>query len=278
MIKLGEYQLLEVKRKADFGVYVGDEETQILLPKKQVPKGLDVGDKIEVFVYRDSMDRLIATVNVPAITLGKTAKLKVKQVTKIGAFLDWGLEKDLLLPFKEQTVKVKVDNEYLVALYLDKSERLCATMKIYNYLTTTSPYKAEDAVVGTVYNYNPEYGVFVAVDNKYHAMIQKKEVTKSLHIGDTVEARVLAVREDGKLDLSIRGKSYMQIDENAEKIYSVIEKLGGKLPYTDKAAPDLIRKDFSMSKNDFKKAVGRLLKENRIVIGENSITTKDNRK
>jgi predicted RNA-binding protein (virulence factor B family) len=274
MIKLGEYQLLEVKRKADFGVYVGDDEAQILLPKKQVPKGIDVGDKVEVFVYRDSMDRLIATVNVPAITLGKTAKLKVKQVTKIGAFLDWGLEKDLLLPFKEQTVKVKVDNDYLVALYLDKSERLCATMKIYNYLTTDAPYKAEDTVVGTVYNYNPEYGVFVAVDNKYHAMIQKKEVTKTLNIGDTVEARVLTVREDGKLDLSIRGKSYMQIDENAEKIYSVIEKLGGKLPYTDKAAPDLIRKDFSMSKNDFKKAVGRLLKEGRIVIGDNDIQIK----
>ncbi|MBE5958759.1 MAG: S1 RNA-binding domain-containing protein [Lachnospiraceae bacterium] len=274
MIKVGEYQLLTIKRKADFGVFVGDDEAQILLPKKQVPQGSEIGDEVEVFVYRDSSDRLIATVNKPTITLGETARLKVKQVTKIGAFMDWGLEKDLLLPFKEQTVKVQVDKEYLVGVYLDKSERLCATMKVYNYLKTDSPYKEEDTVEGTVYNYNPEYGVFVAVDDKYHAMIQKKEATKDLKVGDRIEGRVLAVRKDGKLDLSIRGKSYMQIDENAEKIYAVIEKLGGKLPYTDKASPDVIKKDFSMSKNDFKKAVGRLLKEKRIVIGKNEIEIK----
>ena len=271
MIKVGEYQLLTIKRKADFGVFVGDDEAQILLPKKQVPQGSEIGDEVEVFVYRDSSDRLIATVNKPYITLGETARLRVKQITKIGAFLDWGLEKDLLLPFKEQTIKVEIDKEYLVALYLDKSERLCATMKVYNYLQTDSPYGEEDSVVGTVYNYNPEYGVFVAVDDKYHGMIQKKEATRALRIGDTVEGRVLAVRSDGKLDLSIRGKSYMQIDENAEKIYEVITKLGGKLPYTDKASPDVIRKDFSMSKNDFKKAIGRLLKENKVIIGENYI-------
>ena len=271
MIKVGEYQLLTIKRKADFGVFVGDDEAQILLPKKQVPQGSEIGDEVEVFVYRDSSDRLIATINKPAISLGETARLKVKQITKIGAFLDWGLEKDLLLPFKEQTVKVEVDKEYLVALYLDKSERLCATMKVYNYLKADSPYKEEDTVVGTVYNYNPEYGVFVAVDDKYHAMIQKKEATRTLKIGETVEGRVLAVRKDGKLDLSIRGKAYMQIDENAEKIYAVIEKLGGKLPYTDKASPDIIKKDFSMSKNDFKKAIGRLLKENKVIIGESYI-------
>ncbi len=276
MLRLGERQTLKINEKKEFGVYLvsNEGEEKVLLPIKQVPEGAGIGDDIEVFLYRDSNDRIIATTINPKITKGKVALLEVKEVSKIGAFLDWGLEKDLLLPFKEQTVKVKVDNDYLVALYLDKSERLCATMKIYNYLTTDAPYKAEDTVVGTVYNYNPEYGVFVAVDNKYHAMIQKKEVTKTLNIGDTVEARVLTVREDGKLDLSIRGKSYMQIDENAEKIYSVIEKLGGKLPYTDKAAPDLIRKDFSMSKNDFKKAVGRLLKEGRIVIGDNDIQIK----
>ena len=271
MIRFGVYQLLTIKRKADFGVFVGDDEAQILLPKKQVPQGSEIGDEVEVFVYRDSSDRLIATVNKPYITLGETARLRVKQITKIGAFLDWGLEKDLLLPFKEQTIKVEIDKEYLVALYLDKSERLCATMKVYNYLQTDSPYGEEDSVVGTVYNYNPEYGVFVAVDDKYHGMIQKKEATRALRIGDTVEGRVLAVRSDGKLDLSIRGKSYMQIDENAEKIYEVITKLGGKLPYTDKASPDVIRKDFSMSKNDFKKAIGRLLKENKVIIGENYI-------
>lgn len=271
MIKIGEYQTLEIKRKADFGVYVGDDEAQILLPKKQVPAEANIGDSIEVFVYRDSSDRLIATIHEPFITIGKVARLTVKETTKIGAFLEWGLEKDLLLPFKEQTTKVSVGEEYPVALYIDKSNRLCATMKIYNYLSCETPYKPEDIVKGTVYNYNPEYGVFVAIDDKYHGMIQKKEVTRHFKIGEQVEARVLSVRDDGKLDLSVRQKSYMQIEENARKICEKIKEMGGTLPYTDKAAPDVIRADFQMSKNDFKKAIGRLLKEKEIFMGESYI-------
>lgn len=189
MIKIGEYQALEIHRKTDFGVYLGDDEVQILLPGKQVPAGAEVGDCVEVFVYRDSSDRLIATVNEPFLTLRKVARLTVKETTKIGAFLEWGLEKDLLLPFKQQTVKVAVGEEYPVALYLDKSSRLCATMKIYDYLECDSPYQAEDIVKGTVYNVNPEYGVFVAVDDRYHGMIQKKEATRQFRIGEQVEAR-----------------------------------------------------------------------------------------
>lgn len=271
MIKIGEYQTLEVKRTVDFGVYLGDDETQVLLPKKQVPQGTKPGDEIEVFVYRDSSDRLIATVNKPFITLGEVTMLTVKQTTKIGAFLEWGLEKDLLLPFKEQTTKVQAGEEYLVALYIDKSNRLCATMKIYDYLENDAPYQSEDTVKGTVYNYNPEYGVFVAVDNKYHGMIQKKEATRNFKIGEKIEARVLSVREDGKLDLSVRQKSYLQIEENADRIYRKIQDMGGRLLYTDKASPEVIKADFQMSKNDFKKAIGRLLKENKVIIGENYI-------
>lgn len=271
MLKIGEYQTVTIQRKADFGMYVGDEEQQVLLPKKQVPTGATIGDELDVFVYRDSSDRLIATVNEPLITLGKLACLKVKEVTKIGAFLDWGLEKDLLLPFKEQTKKVAVGEEYLVALYVDKSDRLCATMKIYDYLSTDSPYTKEDMVTVRVYNFNPEYGVFVAVDDKYNGMIQKKEATRRLEIGEVLEARILAVREDGKLELSVRGKSYMQIDDNAEKIYKILMEMGGKMSYTDKSTPDEIREKFQMSKNDFKKAIGRLLKENRIIIGGNYV-------
>lgn len=271
MIRIGEYQTLKVKKKVDFGVYLGIEEEKVLLPKKQVPEGTSEGDSIEVFVYRDSSDRLIATVNKPFITLGKLAKLTVKQITKIGAFMEWGLEKDLLLPFKEQIAKVKEGEEYLVALYIDKSDRLCATMKIYDYLSTESPYVAENIVKGTVYNYNSAYGVFVAVDDKYHGMIQSKEVTRNFRIGEQVEARVIAVRPDGKLDLSVRQKAYMQIEGNASKIYAHIEEIGGVLSYTDKASPEQIRDDFQMSKNDFKKAIGRLLKEKKIIIGENYI-------
>lgn len=271
MIRIGEFQTLEIKRTADFGVYLGDEEMQVLLPKKQVPQGAKPGDELEVFIYRDSSDRLIATVNRPFITLGEVKALTVKQTTKIGAFLEWGLEKDLLLPFKEQTTKVNTGDEYLVALYIDKSNRLCATMKIYDYLSDESPYNNEDTVVGTVYNYNPEYGVFVAVDNKYHGMIQKKEATRNFKIGEKVEARVLSVRDDGKLDLSVRQKSYLQIEENADMIYRKIQEMGGRLLYNDKASPEVIKADFQMSKNDFKKAIGRLLKESKIIIGDNYI-------
>ena len=140
MIRLGEKQILKVIRVKDFGMYVGDEEEAVLLPRKYVPEGTRIGDSLEVFVYRDSSDRLIATTEEPALTLGQIGLLCVKENSKIGAFLDWGLEKDLLLPYKEQTVQVRPGKSYPVALYIDKSKRLCATMKIYDYLATDSPY------------------------------------------------------------------------------------------------------------------------------------------
>lgn len=270
-MELGKLQTLEIIRKADFGVYLGTKEEQVLLPKKQVPEEAEIGDRLEVFVYRDSEDRLIATINRPLVYLGETATLLVKDVSKNGAYLDWGLEKDLFLPFKEQTIQVAPGDSVLVGVYTDKSNRLCATMKVYDYLKVSSIYEAEDMVQGVVYNYNPQYGAFVAVDGKYHGLIQQKELTRRVNIGETVEARVVAVRPDGKLDLAMRKKAYLQIDEDAEKILRFMEENGGKLNYTDKAKPEIIKQDFPMSKNEFKRAIGRLLKEGRVVIGENSI-------
>ena len=151
MIRLGEKQILKVIRVKDFGMYVGDEEEAVLLPRKYVPEGTRIGDSLEVFVYRDSSDRLIATTEEPALTLGQIGLLCVKENSKIGAFLDWGLEKDLLLPYKEQTVQVRPGKSYPVALYIDKSKRLCATMKIYDYLATDSPYTKDAMIQGIVY-------------------------------------------------------------------------------------------------------------------------------
>lgn len=270
-MELGRTQKLEIVRMVDFGAYLGTEEEQVLLPKKQVPEGANVGDEVKVFIYRDSQDRLIATVNKPLVELDETAVLTVKEVSKNGAFLDWGLEKDLFLPYKEQTVSIKSGDKVLVGVYLDKSNRLCATMKAYKFLKCTSTYEPDDVVTGTVYNYNPEYGVFVAVDNKYHGLVQKKELTTRLKIGQQIQARVKSVRPDGKLDLSLRKKAYLQMDEDAEKIYKYIENNGGQLGYTDKAKPEVIREDFQMSKSEFKRAIGRLLKEHRIIIGESNI-------
>ena len=271
MIKLGEKQILKVVRMKDFGMYVGDETEAILLPRKYVPVGTKVGDSVEVFVYRDSSDRLIATTEEPALTLGQVASLKVKETGKIGAFLDWGLEKDLLLPFKEQSVQVRPGKSYPVALYIDKSKRLCATMKIYEYLSSESPYEKDAVVQGVVYQVNPNIGVFVAVDGKYHGMIPKKNAHGNFKVGDPVQARVVAVREDGKLELSVRERVEFQISKDAETLIEVIESYDGVLPFTEKASPAVIERELNMSKAAFKRAVGHLLKAKKIRIDQGKI-------
>ena len=206
MLKLGEYQKLTVIKRVEFGVYLAeteDTERRVLLPAKQVPENTKIGDELEVFLYKDSKDRLIATTNQPKITLGGLAVLRVAEIGKIGAFLDWGLEKDLFLPYKEMTMKVQPGDEILVTLYIDKSSRLCATMK--------------------------------------------------------------------KLYVSMREKAYLQMDEDAEKVMQVIEEFAGVLPFGDKASPEVIKRETGLSKNAFKRAVGRLYKEHRVEITEKSI-------
>ncbi|MBO5208390.1 MAG: S1 RNA-binding domain-containing protein [Lachnospiraceae bacterium] len=275
MIALGEIQTLVIVKKVEFGVYLAEsQESQgerVLLPAKQVPMGKELGDTIEVFIYRDSKDRLIATTNTPKITLGKIARMHVVQTGKIGAFLDWGLEKDLLLPFKEQTKKVREGEECLAALYIDKSNRLCATMNVYPYLQQDSSYQKDDRVQGTVYEISENFGAFVAVDDIYSGLIPKKELYGEVKIGEQITARVSSVKEDGKLNLSIREKAYLQIEKDAEKVMQIIESFDGVLPFTDKASPETIRRETQMSKNEFKRAVGHLLKTRKIEIGEKAI-------
>lgn len=270
-MKLGEKQILTIEKQVDFGVYLGTEEEHVLLPKKQVPKGAGPGDPVEVFLYKDSRDRLIATTNEPKLTLGELAILEVIDTGKNGAFLDWGLEKDLFLPFREQTGSVKKGDHVLVSLYIDKSSRLCATMKVYEKLSCDSPYQKDDMVEGIVYELSDRFGVFVAVDGKYSALIPKREVYHSYRVGEKIRARVSAVKDNGKLDLSVREKAFIQMDVDAAKLMDYMEKHGGRIPFTDKAAPEMIRKEFEMSKNEFKRAVGRLLKEKKIEIREKDI-------
>ena len=274
MIRLGEIQTLQILKKVEFGVYLydgTDQELRVLLPKKQVPDLAQTGDGVEVFVYRDSKDRLIATTNIPKLTLHGVARLRVAQVGEVGAFLDWGLEKDLLLPYREQTRKVSEGEECLVSLYIDKSDRLCATMNVYPYLSTDSPYGKEDRVEGTVYEISNNFGAFVAVDDKYSGLIPKKELYGAVRIGDTIQARVTGVKENGKLDLSIREKAYLQIEKDAQRIMEIIDSFDGALPFTDKASPEVIRRETQMSKNEFKRAVGHLLKTGKIQITERAI-------
>ena len=265
-MRLGERQVLTVVKKVDFGVYLGSDEERVLLPKKQIPEDIEPGDPIEVFLYKDSSDRMIATTREPKVTLGSLAVLEVVDVGRIGAFLDWGLEKDLLLPFREQTTKVEKGDRCLVSLYIDKSGRLCATMKVYPLLRTDSPYKKDDTVRGTVYEISREFGVFVAVDDRYSALIPRREVYGRPYPGQQIEARVAAVKADGKLDLSLRERIPEQMDADAQKILERIAESGGALPFTDKAEPERIREEFGMSKAAFKRAVGRLLKQGKIKI------------
>ena len=278
MLELGKLQTLEVIKEKDFGVYLAEEgwtpnspERGVLLPKKMVPEGTKIGSLLDVFLYKDSEDRMIATTSVPKLTLGETAILEVRDTSKIGAFLDMGLEKDLLLPFKEQTHQVRKGEQVLVALYIDKSNRLAATMKVYQFLRTDSQYHTGDEVDGFIFQINPEIGAFVAVDEKYQGLIPRRELFGGFKVGQRVHARVTKVREDGKLDLSARDKAHNQIFTDAELVMQVINEFDGVLPFNDKADPEVIAREFKLSKNAFKRAVGHLLKEGKVEITEKSI-------
>ena len=284
MIKTGYLQKLTVVKKVDFGVYLAEDDSpesekeRVLLPASRVPEGTQIGDKLDAFIYRDSEDIQIATLQVRKLVIGGLARLKVVQVTKIGAFLDWGLEKDLFLPYAQQTYKVQQGDEILVTMYADKSDRLCAKMDVYRSLEDRSDYKKDDIVVGTLYLISNNFGAFVAVDDKYSALIPKKEMfgsAEKLTAGMKITARVARVMDDGRLELAVRDKGYMQRNEDAEKIFEMLKAAGGKLDFYDKSDPELIREKTGMSKNEFKRAVGKLLKEDKIDIGEGTISLRN---
>ncbi len=278
MIEIGKWQTLQVIRSKDFGVYLAEKQGDsdaVLLPRKQVPEDLKAGGQIEVFVYLDSSDRPIATVNKPLITLHEIKRLRVASVGNIGAFMDWGLEKDILMPFKEMVGKVREGKEYLVYMYMDKSNRPCVSMRLYEHLATASPYHKGDVAEGYVYQINEKLGAFVAVADRYQGLVPKQELHKKLYVGDTMTFHVSEVREDGKLNLSLGQPAYKQMEEDSEMVYEAILSYDGVLPFTDKASPEIIEREMGLSKNAFKRAVGRLLKEKRIEIHEHSIVITD---
>lgn len=271
---LGRVQRLYVTKQTKNGVYLSSYEfpqLQVLLPNNQVPEGIEKGDILSVFLYKDSEDRLIATTTVPRVQLGGFARLTVTDVTNIGAFLDWGLAKDLFLPFKEQTHRVRKGEEVLAALYIDKSGRLCATMHVYDYLKVNGDFTAGAHVDGMVYEILESYGAFVAVEDMYSALIPHNEMNRELHVGDTVHARIKEVREDGKLTLSLQEHVPVQMGMDAERILERLTADGGFLPFHDKTSPEIIKREFKMSKNAFKRAIGRLMKEKKIDIRPDGI-------
>ena len=269
MLKLGDYNNLIAYNKTKHGIYLEDEEkTQILLPSKEC-KDINIGDVVNVFVYKDSEDRLIATTKRPLIRAYEIAHLKVVDTSKIGAFLDWGLDRDLFLPFKEQLTPVNRGKKYFVALYIDKSERLCATMKIRQYLKPLPETHASD-VEGLIYNYVQELGYFVAIDNKYIGLIPNREAYGELAIGAHITGRI--IRRDGdNIYISVRKKAKDQILVDTEKLNNLLIENGGKLDIGDKSDPQKIKELTGFSKNEFKRAAGRLYKEGSIIINDENI-------
>jgi len=266
MIEIGVMNRLKIDRFAQQGAYLSDnsDAKSVLLPKKFVPEGAKEGDFLDVFVYRDSSDRLIATTKKPKGMVGQLAYLKVVETTKIGAFLDWGLDKDILLPFTEQKYNIQKGKSYLVLIYLDKSKRISTTTDIYDYLRTDSTHEAGDWVEGTVYSLKKGMGVFVAVENTFKGMIPESECFEKLYPGDRVKARVIRVREDGKLDLSTRKEAYKQMADDSDKLMEYIRGCGGEIFIGDKSDPEIVKEYLGMSKAAFKRAAGRLLKEGSI--------------
>ncbi|MBK5243625.1 MAG: RNA-binding protein [Eubacteriaceae bacterium] len=274
MIETGKIQTLEINRITAIGAFLydgTDAQNVVLLPEKEVPKSARVNDDIEVFVYRDSKDRIISTTRRPKILLGEFGHLKVADITKVGAFMEWGLEKDLLLPYNEQTTKIQKGRDYLVYLYLDKSDRLCATMKIYPLLKVGSDHKIGEWVEGYVYQINPELGAFVAVENLYHGLILMKDADIDIQCGEKVNARISEIRLDGKLILTPNRQAYKEIPKDAILILTKMNENQGLLPYNDHTSPHIIKKELNMSKSSFKRAVGKLLKEKKVRITERGI-------
>ncbi|WP_028242166.1 S1 RNA-binding domain-containing protein [Pseudobutyrivibrio ruminis] len=276
-MKLGEIQKLKIQKKVEFGVYLSDGEERVLLPKKQVPENFSIGDEIQVFVYKDSKDRLIATTSTPKLTLGQMGVLTVSQLNKVGAFLDWGLEKDLFLPFKEMTRQPSEGDEILVRVYIDKSERLCASMKgLYEMLSKKPPYQVGDEVEARIYEFGHDFGTFVALEDKYSAMIPRHEDVSKYRIGDVIMVRITGIKEDGKCDVTIRDKAYIQMEDDADALLDLIDSYAGVLPFTEKASPEVIKRETGLSKAAFKRAIGRLYKERKITLEGGKIRKADN--
>ncbi len=267
-IKLGEYNLLEVVKEVDFGVYLdGSEDGEILLPTRYVPQGCKPGDVLNVFIYLDMDERLIATTLQPYVKVGEFACLEVAWVNQYGAFLDWGLMKDLFVPFREQKMKMLKGNSYVVHVHLDEdSYRIVASAKVEKYLSKDMPeYNAGDEVEILVWQ-KTDLGYKVIVDNKFGGMIFKNEIFTDVRIGMKMPAYIKQVRPDGKIDLELQKGGVKKVEDFADTLLEYIRSNGGSTPLNDKTEADVIYNTFGVSKKTFKKAVGDLYKKRLIVL------------
>ncbi len=262
MFKLGDFNELKVAKEREFGFFLDSEVGEILLPTKYVPEGLEVGDNINVFVYKDSEDRYVATTLIPKAKVGDIAFLEVKDINEYGAFVDWGLEKEILVPYSQQKEKLKKNKKYIFSIYKDDvSNRIIASQKINRYIEEYDIDLTEGQEVDIMVHEFTDMGVKVIINGKYLGLLYKNEVYKNLKVGDVTKAFVKKIREDNKIDVTIRKKINTEIDEAKAKIMDELQKYDGVLYLTDKSSPDHIQKSLEMSKGMFKKALGGLYKD-----------------
>ena len=273
-IKLGAYNRLTVAKEVEFGMYLdGGDEGEILLPTRYVPEGCHIGDEIDVFLYLDNEERLVATTQKPLAQVGDFAYLKVSWVNEYGAFLDWGLMKDLFCPFREQKMRMEIGDSYIVHVHIDEdSYRIVASAKVEHYMANEfPPYKEGDEVELLVWQ-KTDLGFKVIIDNKYPGLVYKDQIFKYIHTGDRTKGYISTVRTDGKIDVTLQPTGRRQTEEFSETLLEHIKSHGGRCPLGDKSAADDIYKTFQVSKKTYKKAVGDLYKRRLITIGEDGMS------
>lgn len=282
MIKIGKTNNLKVVKKVDFGLYLdGGESGEILLPKRYVDESMEVGDELDVFIYCDSEDRLVATTEKPLIEVGEFGLLKAVDVNRVGAFMEWGLQKDLLVPFREQSQEIRVGGSYVVYAFLDNAtKRIVGSTKLNKYVGNRIPRYSEGDTVDILAVHKTDLGYKVIVDNLFWGMIYNNDLFDPLSPGDRIPAYVKTVREDGKIDVTLRERGGERVFQLANRIMGYLRDAGGEMALSDSSSPDEIKAVFQCSKKDFKKALGYLYKKGKILIADGGVTlsSSDNRK
>lgn len=274
MIKIGKTNNLKVVKKVDFGLYLdGGESGEILLPKRYVDESMEVGDELDVFIYCDSEDRLVATTEKPLIEVGEFGLLKAVEVNRVGAFMEWGLQKDLLVPFREQSQEIRVGGSYVVYAFLDNAtKRIVGSTKLNKYVGNRIPRYSEGDTVDILAVHKTDLGYKVIVDNLFWGMIYNNDLFDPLSPGDRIPVYVKTVREDGKIDVTLRERGGERVFQLANRIMGYLREAGGGMTLSDSSSPDEIKAVFQCSKKDFKKALGYLYKKGKILIADGGVT------
>ena len=272
MINIGAYNELEVVKQLDFGIYLRDGDIEILMPTKWVPQGTKVGDKLNVFVFRDSDDRLIATTVVPYAMAETFAFLEVKQVNDIGAFLDWGMDKDLLVPFREQAFRMEAGKSYVVFVYVDeKTDRLTASAKLKNFFVNEPDTIQEGDIVDLMIYSETPLGYNAVINDLYSGLLYKNEVFETIRVGDKLKGYIKRIREDNKIDLSLQKSGFELVDDVKWRILNILKQNEGFLPLNDNSSPEEIKSKLQISKKAFKKAVGALYRERLVKLTDKGV-------